>query len=70
VPCSGLFNTVERYVFSFMLQHLYIQIPLVPVRHKPGRMNIYIFLQVYKRFESCQLYVFLDILCKNETAQP
>jgi hypothetical protein len=35
---NGLFNTVERYIFSFMLQHLYFQVPQVPIKHKAGRM--------------------------------
>jgi len=40
VICIGLCNAVERYVFSFMLQHLHIQVTQLLMKHKPGRMKM------------------------------
>lgn len=48
VICIGLCNTVERYVFSFMLQHLHIQFTQLLLNHKPGRMKT-LFIRVCGR---------------------
>jgi len=39
VICIVLCNTGERYIFSFMLQHLHIQVTQLLMDHKPERMK-------------------------------
>jgi hypothetical protein len=39
VLCIGLCIAVERYILSFMLRHLYIQVIRLLMEHKPGRMK-------------------------------
>jgi hypothetical protein len=36
---NGLFNNVERDIFSFMLWHQYIQVLQLPIADKPGKMK-------------------------------
>jgi hypothetical protein len=48
VICIGLCNAAERYIFSFMLQHLHIQVTQLLMEHKPGRMKT-LFICVYGR---------------------
>jgi hypothetical protein len=39
VHLPGQKHTVERYIFSFMLQHLYIQVPHVATEHKDSSIK-------------------------------
>jgi len=47
-PYKGSFNTLERELFSFMLQHLHIQVPQATIIHKCSSMKT-LCIHVYSR---------------------